>query len=440
MTIVQEKPLLQWEFPPENKNLTQILEFNLHERLATKMDSSAKEYCVPGPIIIGAGPSGLATAACLQNKGVPSLILEKENCIASSWKLRTYERLTLHLPKHFCELPFMPFPKHFPTYPTREQFITYLDSYVDHFSINYLCGVEVECAEFDKSIGYWRIRTNDLQIMSRWLIVATGENSEAFLPDLKGTSEFKGQILHTSCYKRGDDFKSKKVLVVGCGNSGMEVCLDLCNNQAQASMVVRDKLHILPREILGTSTFGVSMFLLKWLPITMVDRLLLFFSWLILGNTGTYGLRRPKIGPIQLKHKTGKTPVLDVGTLSKIKNGQIKVVPAVKRLTDKGVEYTDGKQESFDAIILATGYKSTVASWLKEGEFFNKEDGFPKIPFPDSWKGKNGLYATGFSKRGLLGTSIEAKRIAEDIKSQWNTRTEHLPLEMKTINGKFSVK
>ena len=85
------------------------------------------------------------------------------------------------------------------------------------------------------------------------------------------------------------------------------------------------QLHILPREIFVTSTFGLSMWLLKWFPITVVDGLLLFFSWLILGNTERYGLKRPKTGPLQLKNKTGKTPVLDVGTLAKIKNGQIKV-------------------------------------------------------------------------------------------------------------------
>lgn len=83
--------------------------------------------------------------------------------------------------------------------------------------------------------------------------------------------------------------------------------------------------HVLPREILGISTFGLSVFLLRWLPIKRVDSLLLFFSRLILGDTEKYGLPRPKIGPLQIKSSTGKTPVLDIGAVRKIKSGEIKV-------------------------------------------------------------------------------------------------------------------
>lgn len=86
-----------------------------------------------------------------------------------------------------------------------------------------------------------------------------------------------------------------------------------------------EKLHILPREILGVSTFGLSMFLLKWLPVEAVDALLLFCTRLILGDTAAFGIRRPKTGPLKLKNTTGKTPVLDIGTFAKIKSGQIKV-------------------------------------------------------------------------------------------------------------------
>ncbi|KAJ6811961.1 indole-3-pyruvate monooxygenase YUCCA2-like isoform X1 [Iris pallida] len=392
--------------------------------------SNPEQFWVPGPIIIGAGPSGLAAAACLKDRGVPSLILEKDGCVVSSWKLRTYERLRLHLPKQFCELPLMPFPPNFPTYPTKQQFISYLESYVERFSINHLLGTRVRRAEYDPSIGFWRVSAGGMEFICRWLVVATGENSEAVMPEIRGISDFGGRIRHTSCYKNGEEFRGERVLVVGCGNSGMEVCLDLCNNQAQVSMVVRDKLHILPREILGTSTFGISMWLLKWFRVEVVDSFLLLCSWLILGGTGRYGLRRPKIGPMQRKNESGKTPVLDIGTLTKIKSGQIKVVPAISHFTDKGVEYVDGKQEVFDSVILATGYKSNVPSWLKEGDFFNEKDGFPWTPFPNSWRGKNGLYATGFSRRGLLGSSVDAQRIAEDIASQWKATSKYTPLEL----------
>ncbi|KAI5680533.1 hypothetical protein M9H77_01760 [Catharanthus roseus] len=385
---------------------------------------------VPGPVIVGAGPSGLATAACLKERGVPSLILERANCIGSLWQNKTYDRLHLHLPKHYCELPLMPFPSDFPSYPSKDQFISYLENYAKFFNLEPVFNNTVVSADFDG--GFWRIITTNLkdkmenctEYVSRWLIVATGENAEEFKPKFEGMDKFKGEIVHTSSYRSGDCFRGKSVLVVGCGNSGMEVCLDLCNHNASPSLVVRDTVHVLPQEMLGISTFGVSMKLLKWLPVQIVDQILLLMSWFILGNTAQLGLHRPKLGPLQLKSVTGKTPVLDVGTLSNIRAGKIKVVRgSIKRFMRNAVEFLDGKVENFDAIILATGYKSNVPNWLKENNFFSKIDGFPCEPFPNGWKGENGLYAVGFNKRGLLGTSIEARKIAEDIEGLWKLKS-----------------
>ncbi|XP_059658029.1 indole-3-pyruvate monooxygenase YUCCA6-like [Cornus florida] len=392
---------------------------------------SPRRVCVPGPVIVGAGPSGLAVAACLKERGVPSIILERENCIASLWQLKSYDRLRLHLPKQFCELPLMPFPEDFPTYPTKQQFTKYLEQFSERFDIRPVFNRSVECAEFDGKLGFWRVRSVGLkgeeerEYVCRWLVVATGENAEAVVPEIDGKEEFGGPIVHTSLYKSGDAFRGKRVLVVGCGNSGMEVCLDLCNHDANPSIVVRDKVHVLPREMLGRSTFGLSMWLLKWLPMHLVDRFLLISSRLLLGDTARFGLPRPRLGPLELKNLSGKTPVLDVGTLAKIKSGDIKVCPGIRRLTRHTVEFVGGIKENFDAIILATGYKSNVPFWLKDREMFSEEDGLPRRPFPNGWKGECGLYAVGFTKKGLLGASMDAKRIAEDVERCWKAETKH---------------
>ncbi|TKW29025.1 hypothetical protein SEVIR_3G368200v4 [Setaria viridis] len=421
---------------PDHHPTTTILHRGGGAGDASGGDSGApptRQVWVPGPVIVGAGPSGLATAACLKARGVPSLVLEKDPCVAAAWRHRTYERLRLHLPRCFCELPLAPFPPGTPPYPTRDQFVAYLDGYARAFGIEPRLGARVRSAAYDAAIGFWRVTVDEddaegggaaattTEFVSRWLVVATGENAEPAWPEgVEGMDGYRGVAMHTSSYKKGDEFRGKNVLVVGCGNSGMEVSLDLCNNGARASMVVRDKLHVLPREILGISTFGLSVFLLRWLPIKRVDSLLLFFSRLILGDTEKYGLPRPKIGPFQIKSSSGKTPVLDIGALRKIKSGEIKVVPAINRFTgNNGVEFIDGHREDFDAVIFATGYKSNVPSWLKEEEFFSHVDGFPRKPFPHSWRGKNGLYAAGFTRKGLMGTSYDAVRIAGDIADQW---------------------
>lgn len=317
-------------------------------------EAKAKCVWVHGPIIVGAGPSGLAVAASLSQHRVPSLILERTDSIASLWKYRTYDRLKLHLPKHFCELPLMPFPDHFPKYPSKHQFVSYLESYASRFSIHPRFNQTVLKAQFDPACAFWTVRTQDSEYISRWLIVATGENAEPFIPKLAGMENFHGPIAHTSVYKSGSDYKNQKVLVVGCGNSGMEVSLDLCRHNAIPHMVARNtvsylsvsvslcfpllsftfkfdeiyinmQVHVLPREIFGISTFGIAMALLKWFPLRIVDKFLLLMANLILGNSDQCGLRRPKTGPLELKNATGKTPVLDVGALSQIKSGKIKV-------------------------------------------------------------------------------------------------------------------
>ncbi|KAL8243010.1 hypothetical protein R6Q59_013312 [Mikania micrantha] len=403
-------------------------------QMATTMvfgNSSVNHVWVQGPVIVGAGPSGLAVAACLKNQGVNSLILEKTNCIASLWQMKTYDRLCLHLPKQFCQLPLMPFPKDFPTYPTKQQFLAYLEAYAKRFDVRPVFNTKVVRAEYDLGFGVWRVKTKATEYVCKWVIVATGENAEEVVPKIEGMSEFNGPILHTSSYKTGDCFQNKKVLVIGCGNSGMEVCLDLCNYNACPSLVVRDSLHVLPQEMFGISTFGLSMCLLKWFPIRVVDWFLLLASHFMIGDLNKLGLSRPKLGPLELKNLSGKTPVLDVGTLAKIRSGDIKVYPGIKRLAFNNVEFVDGRIEKFDAIILATGYRSNVTTWLKDTNLFSEKDGFPMKPFPEGWKGERGLYAIGFAKRGLLGTSIDAVRIAEDIARQWNPNMKHFkPLHL----------
>lgn len=374
---------------------------------------------VQGPIIVGAGPSGLAVSACLKENGIPSLILERSDCVASLWQQRTYDRLKLHIPKQFCELPLFGYPESFPKYPTKKQFISYVQAYAKHFSIEPKFNQVVKRAEFDHlSGGFWRVKTQDCEYISRWLVVATGENAEPVIPEISGIERFNGLVVHTNGYKSGWGFRKQRVLVVGCGNSGMEVSLDLCRHDAIPHLVVRNSVHVLPREMFGRSTFGIAMALLKWLPLRLVDKLLLLMSNFTLGNTERLGLRRPKTGPIELKNVTGKTPVLDGGALSQIKAGKIKLMAEVKEITRNGAKFMDGVEKEFDSIVLATGYKSNVPFWLKGCDFFTKE-GMPRTPFPNGWKGEKGLYTVGFTRRGLLGTASDAVKIARDISDQW---------------------
>lgn len=122
---------------------------------------------------------------------------------------------------------------------------------------------------------------------------------------------------------------------------------------------------MLPREVFGKSTFELAVMLMTKLPIWMVDKILLVLTRLILGNVEKYGLKRPCIGPLELKNISGKTPVLDIGALEKIRSGHIEVVPGIRRFSQGKVELVDGKVLNIDSVVLATGYRSNVPSWLK---------------------------------------------------------------------------
>lgn len=218
----------------------------------------------PGALIVGGGPSGLATAACLTNLGVPSLVLEKSSCLASLWQQKAYDRLHLHLPKQFCELPLLPFPDHLPAYPTRHQFVEYLQTYASHFKVRPLFHHQVDSATFNPTTSLWHVRvrsviSNKIELLGgehfaagsvqeysvRWLVVASGENAEPVIPSFKNMQEFQGgKVFHSSQYRNGVEFAGKKVLVVGCGNSGMEIALDLANFGASPSLVVRSPVSM----------------------------------------------------------------------------------------------------------------------------------------------------------------------------------------------------
>lgn len=196
-------------------------------------------------IIVGAGPSGLSVAASLTNQSIPYIILERENCFASLWKKYSYDRLHLHLKKQFCELPHKPFPPSYPTYISKQKFLQYLEDYVLHFNINPVYHRTVVNAEFDEGCEKWKVRAVNKvsgeveEYDGRFLVVASGETSDPFVPEIEGLESFDGKVMHSTGFKNGKEFKDEHVLVVGSGNSGMEIALDLVNHGAKTSIVVR---------------------------------------------------------------------------------------------------------------------------------------------------------------------------------------------------------
>uniref|UniRef100_M4DN26 Flavin-containing monooxygenase n=1 Tax=Brassica campestris TaxID=3711 RepID=M4DN26_BRACM len=367
-------------------------------------------------LIIGAGPAGLATSACLNRLNIPNIVVEREECSASLWKRRSYDCLKLHLAKHYCQLPHMPFPPNTPTFVSKSGFITYLDEYATRFNVSPRYNRNVESAYLND--GRWIVEVGkgaEREVYSaEYLVVATGENSEGVIPEIPGLVEsFQGEYLHSSEYKNGEKFAGKRVLVVGSGNSGMEIAYDVSKWDADVSLVVHSPVHVLTREIVR-----IGMWLLRFFPVKLVDRWCLLLAKLRFGDTSRYGLIRPTKGPFMNKIVTGRSPTIDVGCVDEIKAGKIEVVPSIKRIEGKRVVFVDGNTKRVDSIVFATGYMSSVSKWLQvdDGDLF-KENGMPKRELPDHWKGENGLYSVGFGRQGLAGITRDAQNVARDIAS-----------------------
>ncbi|KAL6905503.1 hypothetical protein ACP4OV_003104 [Aristida adscensionis] len=370
-------------------------------------------------LIVGAGPSGLATAVCLQQLSIPYVIVEREDCSVSLWRKRTYDRLKLHLAKEFCELPHMPYPSDTPTYIPKEQFVRYVDTYIKHFNVGPMYGTSVQSCEYDEVSNHWIIIAHDqvngreIEFTARFLVVATGENSMENIPEIPGLHDFPGEVSHSSSYKSWNNYAGKNVLVIGCGNSGMEIAYDLASHGVNTSIVIRSPLHVMTKGLVR-----LGMTLANWhLPLKLVDLILVTLSYMWLGDLSKHGIVRPRMGPFLLKEKTGRSAVIDVGTTRLIKEGVIKVLGPISRISGNAVYFEDGKESCFDSLLFATGYKSTTNTWLKNGESLFAEDGMPKKKFPNHWKGENGLYCVGLAMRGIAGISHDANSVARDIKS-----------------------
>lgn len=363
-------------------------------------------------IVIGAGPAGLAVGACLQRAGVPFLILEQADGVGATWHGH-YDRLHLHTPKSLSALPYLPFPKSYPRYPSRAQMIAYLEEYADHFGLQPRFGQHVLSAR--PAAGGWEVQTQETTFHAPNLVIATGNARVPYSPQWPGQADFRGTCLHSSAYRDGEPFRQRRVLVVGFGNSGGEIALDLCEHGAQTSMAVRSPVNVVPREVLGVPNVAITI-AQTGLPPRVADALNAPILRLRFGDLTRYGLRRPPRGPLAQIDNDRRIPLIDIGTIQLIKRGQIQVYPGIERFVPDGVVFTDGRRQPFDAVVLATGYRPHVDAFLEGAAGALDEQGAPVSSGPEM--SVAGLYFCGFyvSPTGMLREiGQEARHIAAAI-------------------------
>ncbi len=364
-------------------------------------------------IIVGAGPAGLAMAARFAKSKLSYLLLEQADTIVPKW-FAHYDRLHLHTVKEFSSLPYIDFPEHYPQYVSKFQLIEYYQNYINALGIKPRYHSKV--SSIQKQDDVWRLRTDTEEYTCNNVIIASGLNRIPRIPKWKGMEQFEGELMHASGYKNAKPFVGKKILVVGMGNTGAELALDLAEHKIEVSIALRSEVVIVPRDLFGRPVQLTARKLDK-LPFGLGDWIGSFSGKIAFGNLKKYGLPISTIAPTVLRREHGKTPTIDIGTVEKIKSGQITIKRGIQELANRKVVFDDGSEEVYDVLLLATGYTASIDQFLiTDGGCFI-ENGEPAFKIGSSQY--KGLYFIGFEKHtygGTLGTLIEeSELILSDI-------------------------
>src|SRR4030095_5216910 len=363
-------------------------------------------------LIIGASFSGLASAATLKKNGIEHLIIEKEGQVGTPWR-NHYHRLHLHTNKNLSNLPYKKFGTHIPRYPGRQQVVDYLEDYQREFNINPI--FNTEATSITKQGNRWTTETSNGVFKSKYLVIATGPYSKPKPIHFKGMETFPGNILHSYGYKTGKDFKRKKVLVVGFGNSACEIAIDLFEQGAEPSMSVRSGVNIVPRDFLGIPILQLSLFFSR-LPPAVADAIVTPLFRLLFGDITKLGLKKMSHGVFRQIKKNAQLPVLDIGTIKHIRQGHIKIHGDIEQIENKTVHFADGKKEDYDAIIASIGYYRDYACIINLDQ--SRFEDLKLRVGKQRYFGKDGLYFCGFwigPTGQIREIARDAQRIARDI-------------------------
>jgi cation diffusion facilitator CzcD-associated flavoprotein CzcO len=206
----------------------------------------------PTVLVIGGGQSGLCIAARLKQLNVDTLIVDREKRIGDNWRKR-YHALTLHNQVQVNHLPYMHFPPNWPTYIPKDKLANWFEAYVESMELNFWTETEFEGGSYDEEQGRWAItlrRADGSQriMHPRHVVLATGVSGIPSVPDIAGLKEFSGKVMHSSQYDDGENWKGKRAIVIGTGNSGHDIAQDLHSSGADVTLVQRSSTLIVSIE------------------------------------------------------------------------------------------------------------------------------------------------------------------------------------------------
>jgi putative flavoprotein involved in K+ transport len=277
-------------------------------------------------LVVGAGQAGLAAGYHLKRAGLSFEILEARGEPGGSWP-GYYDSLKLFSPARYSGLPGMPFPGSPDRYPARDEVVGYLRGYAEAFGLPVLAGKRVLRAERAAAGGFRLLTDHGEEYRARTLIAATGSFARPHQPRFPGQEAFRGKILHATEYRNPIAFRGKRVVIVGGGNSAVQIAHELAG-VAETTLATRSPIRFMPQLVLGRD-------LHFWLSVSGLDRL--------------------PLGRLFDVSEPGG--VVDDGTYAAaVRSGRPDRRPVFSRFTESGVVWEDGREEPVDAVLLATGY------------------------------------------------------------------------------------
>jgi putative flavoprotein involved in K+ transport len=365
-------------------------------------------------VVIGAGPAGLATAGALRHYGIGAVVLERD-AVGASWR-KHYDRLHLHTVRWLSHLPGYKLPRRYGNWVARDDVVEYLENYVDFHNIDVRTGVEVEA--LSRNGDGWLINTSDGDFDTPRVVIATGYNKHQHLPSWPGLDTYTGELIHSGNYRNPDPYVDKTVLVVGTGNSGAEICVDLIEGgAAHVQMSVRTPPTVLLRDSNGMPGQALGV-VFRHLPVPVMDRLWPTIQKTAVGDLSKHGLPLPPPGAYSKFLRDDVTPILDVGLVPLIKQDKVEVVAAVESFDGADVVLADGSRIQPDAVIAGTGFTRGLEPLVGNLGLVEPAKGRPIVHGAETHPNAPGIHFIGYTNpiSGMFREiAIDAKRIAKAI-------------------------
>ena len=362
-------------------------------------------------LVIGAGPAGLAAASELQKVGYTVVVIDKADSVGSSWS-HHYDRLHLHTARGMSSLPGRPMPRRYGRWVARDDFREYLADFAAQEKLDVRLGVEASGVK--KVDDRWTVETSTGTLSGDALVVATGYNHAAKIPDWPGIDAYTGRVVHSSEYRNPAALDARHVLVVGPGNSGAEIAADLAGSGVAVTLAVRTPPNLVRREVLGIPTQSLTVSTYP-LPTKIADRVARGMQILTVGDLSRYGLQKAPRGIFSQQAFDDVTPTIDVGLIDALKAGKITVVAAVESFTKDAVVLSDGSTVTADVVLVATGFQRGLESLVGDLGVV-APGGRPLINADEQLPGLEGLFFLGYSNPitgNIRQVSIDAKKIAK---------------------------